>query len=151
MQYAQLHYNFDRPELGLIKVDELQANKNLARQHLCGDIVDSIPGLPTLTDELFEKYSIRKPGKGGLGAKTAEALIDCCETQKQVWERVVEAYRSYYGDARMQFVSYDRKFSDRNWLDHLNEQFRLLRMRSNINEDVGHVSEFLKQLEVKYD
>lgn len=150
-QYPQLHYNFDKPELGLVKITPLEAAKSLAKQCLSGDNIDTIPGLPNLPEQMFEKYGIRKPNKPGLGTKTAEALIDPCETPKDAFERVVEAYKGFYGDVRMQFVSFDKEFSDRTWLEHLNEQFSLLRMRNNVNKEVGHVSKFLKQLEVNYD
>lgn len=148
-QFPCLWYNFDKPELGLVEISSLDAVKNLAVQCLRGDVIDSIPGLPELPNEMFEKYGVKKPSKKGLGEKTAHSLIDPCQTPKEVFERVVEAYRGYYGDARMQFVSFRGEFSDRNWLDHLNEQFRLLRMRTDVTKDVGHVSKFLKAMGIK--
>ena len=148
-QFPCLWYNFDKPENGLTQITPLQAVKNLAVQHLKGDTIDSVPGLPELPAEMFKKYSIRKPGKLGLGEKTARNLIDPCETPKEVFERVVEAYKGYYGEERIQFVSFRGENSDRDWLDHLNEQFRLLRMRTDVSKDVGHVMDFLKAMEIE--
>ncbi len=148
-QFPQLHYNFDKPELGLVQITPLQAVKNLAVQHLKGDTIDSVPGLPELPEYMFEKYDIRKPGKKGLGDKTAHALIDSCQTARGVFERVVEAYKGHYGENTKEFVSFRGEISERNWLDHLNEQFRLLRMRTDVTKDVGHVRYFLKAMEIE--
>lgn len=149
-QFPQLHYNFDKPELGLVKITPLEAIKNLASQHLSGDTIDSIPGLPKLTDELHKKYSIRRSAKG-LGEKTARALVEDAQSPREVFERVVEAYRAFYGDEKQLFKSFRGEESERNWLDHLNEQFRLLRMRTDVTKDVGHVRDFLKAMEVNYE
>lgn len=147
-QTPQLHYNFDKPELGLVEITPLEAIKNLASQHLSGDTIDSIPGLPKLTDELHKKYSIRRSGKG-LGEKTARALIEPCESPKEVFERVVEAYRAFYGDEERTFVSFRNEEFQWTWIDYLNEQFRLLRMRTDVSKDVGHVKDFLTKLEIE--
>lgn len=147
-QFPCLWYNFDNPQLGLVQVTPLQAVKNLAVQHLKGDSIDSIPGLPKLPEEMFTKYGIRKPGKPGIGDKTAHALIDPCETPKEVFERVVEAYKGHYGEEKQPFTSFRGEESERDWLDHLNEQFRLLRMRTDVTKDVGHVRDFLKAMEI---
>lgn len=150
-QYPCLHYNFDKPELGLVPITALEAIKNLAVQCLKGDTIDSIPGLPELPEEMFEKYSIKKPGKKGLGEKTARGLIDPCESPKEVFERVVEAYKGYYGEDDKEFITFRGNQMNWNWSDHLNEQFKLLRMRTVVNKDVGHVSSFLKALEIDYE
>lgn len=149
-QAAQIHYNFDKPELGLVEISSLEAVKSLAAQHLSGDTIDSIQGLPELHPDLYKKYGIRKAGKPGLGAKTAQALIDPCETPKEVFERVVEAYKAYYTEPK-EFTTFRGDVLNWGWMDHLNEQFRLLRMRTDVNKDVGHVSEFLDKLGVSYD
>lgn len=149
LQYPCIQYNFDKPELGLVEISALDAVKNLAVQCLKGDTIDSVPGLPQLPEEMFKKYGIRKPGKSGLGEKTARALLDPCQTSKEVFERVVEAYKGYYGEEKKGFVSFREEVSERNWLDHLNEQFRLLRMRTDVSKDVGHVKDFLKAMEIE--
>jgi hypothetical protein len=148
-QFPCLHFNFDKPELGLVKITPLEAAKNLASQMLQGDTVDSIPGLPKLPDEMHKKYSIRRSGKG-LGEKTARALIEPCQDTKEVFERVVEAYRGFYGDEERTFVSFRGEEFQWTWVDYLNEQYRLLKMRSVVDEGVGHVKDFLTKLEVNY-
>lgn len=149
-QYPCFHYNFDKPSDGVKKITQLQATKNLAVQFLKGDTIDSIPGLPELPIDMFEKYGIRKPTKPGIGDKTAHGLIDSGEDDKEVMSRVVEAYRGYYGDEFKPFVSFRGEESERNWLDHMNEQYRLLRMRMDVTKDVGHVSEYLNKLGVDF-
>lgn len=146
-QFPQIHYNFDKPEDGLVRITQLEAIKNLARQCLMGDTIDTIPGLPKLPDYMYEQYSIRRTK--GIGAATADNLLSACETPKEVFERVVEAYKGYYGEEKKFFVSFREEVSERNWLDHLNEQFRLLRMRTDVNKDVGHVRDFLKAMEIE--
>jgi hypothetical protein len=149
-QVPCIHYNFDKPDLGLVEITPLEAAKNLASQHLSGDTIDSIPGLPKLTDELHKKYSIRRSSRG-LGEKTARALLVTANTPKKVFERVVEAYRAFYGDEEMTFVSFRGEEFQWTWIDYLNEQYRLLKMRSDVNKDVGHVKDFLDKLGVSYD
>lgn len=148
-QFPCLKYDFDKPQLGLQKITPLEAVKNLAVQMLKGDSIDTVPGLPKLTEELHSKYKIRKAGKG-LGERTAHALIDNLATPKEVFERVVEAYKAYYGEEKKPFTSFRGDESERNWLGHMNEQFRLLRMRTDVTKDVGHVSKFLEALGVEH-
>lgn len=146
-QFPCLWYNFDKPEEGLVKITPLEAVKNLAKQCLMGDTIDTIPGLPKLPEYMYEQYSIRKTK--GIGAATADNLLSACETPKEVFERVIEAYKGYYGEEMKEFVSFRGDASERNWLDHLNEQFRLLRMRTDVSKDVGHVRDFLKAMEIE--
>lgn len=141
-----LNYNFDKPELGLIKIDSLKAAKNLAEQLLKGDDCDTIPGLAFLDDSLFKKYGLRKPKGGTIGEKTAEGVFKDTESIPEIFSRVVEAYKLCYGEDGQEFTSFRGEKFERNWLDHLNEQFQLLRMRTNVNKPVGHVSEFLNRV-----
>jgi len=148
-QIPCLQYNFDKPELGLVPITQQEAAENLACQLLQGDTIDTIPGLPQLPDEMFEKYGIRKPGKGGIGEKTARALLSGLDSPKDVFERVVEAYRGYYGEEVRAVYSFRDSELSWNWLNHLNEQYQLLRMRTDVNKDVGHVRDFLKAMEIE--
>lgn len=145
-QYPLIRYNFDKPEDGLVKITPLEAIKNLAVQCLRGDTIDTVPGLPALPDEMYKAYSLRKTK--GLGEVTAKGVVSSAQTPKEVFERVVGAYKGYYGEDVKEFISFRGEVGERNWLDHLNEQFRLLRMRTDVTKDVGHVSEFLKALEI---
>ena len=146
-QYPLIRYNFDKPEDGLVKITPLEAIKNLAVQCLRGDTIDTVPGLPALPDEMYKAYSLRKTK--GLGEVTAKGVLTSAQTPKEVFERVVEAYKGYYGEDMKEFVSFRGEVSQRNWLDHLNEQFRLLRMRTDVAKDVGHVKDFLKAMGIE--
>jgi len=149
-QYPCFHYNFDKPDLGVVPITPLAATKNLAVQFLKGDTIDSIPGLPQLPMELFTKYGIRKPTKPGIGDKTAASFLDSADTKTEIFNRVVEAYKGWYGDEPREFTSFRGDVSERTWIDHMNEMYRLLRMRTNVTKDVGHVSDYLKSLGVDY-
>lgn len=146
-QFAQLHYNFDKPEDGLIQITPLEAIKNLACQCLQGDTIDSVPGLPALPDDMYKQYSLRKTK--GIGETTARGVLADAGSPKEVFERVIAAYKGHYGEEMKEFVSFRGGVSERNWLDHLNEQFRLLRMRTDVTKDVGHVKDFLKSMEIE--
>lgn len=146
-QFPCLWYNFDKPELGLVEISALEAVKNLAVQHLKGDTIDSVPGLPALPAEMYEQYSLRKTK--GIGEATARGVLADAGSPKEVFERVIAAYKGYYGDEMKEFVSFRGEVSERNYVDHLNEQFRLLRMRTDVNKDVGHVRDFVKEMGIQ--
>ena len=149
-QYPCLHYNFDKPELGLVKIGPTKAARNLGIQFLKGDAIDSIPGLPQLPPDMFTKYGLRKPSKPGIGDKTAVAVLESAETECEIFSRIVEAYQGWYGDTPQPFVSFKGDTSERTWIDHMNEMYRLLRMRYDVTKDVGHVSDYLKSLGVNF-
>lgn len=144
-----LHYNFDKPELGLVKIDRVTAAKSLAGQLLRGDATDTIPGLRELHPDLFKKYRLRKTK--GIGEKTAEGMFKDTDDIQEIYRRVVEAYIMCYGEEKKEFKSFRGEVFQWNWLDHLNEQFQLLRMRTDVTKPVGHVSEFLGKLGVNYE
>lgn len=148
LQFPSIIFNFQKPEEGLRRVSPLEAAMHLGKQHLCGDTVDTIVGLPQIVPELAAKYGIRK--SKSVGDTTAINYLKGCSTPKEVFERVIEAYRAYYGDEKKEFTSFRGEVMERNWLDHLNEQFQLLRMRTNDSPN-KHVSEFLKQLGITYE
>lgn len=145
-QFPCLWYNFDKPKLGLVPITPLEAIKNLAVQHLKGDTIDSVPGLPALPEQMYKEYSLRKTK--GIGETTARGVLASAETPKEVFERVIAAYKGHYGEEKQPFTSFRGEESERDWLDHLNEQFRLLRMRTDVTKDVGHVRDFLKAMEI---
>lgn len=145
-QFPCLWYNFDKPDLGLVPITPLEAIKNLAVQHLKGDTIDSVPGLPALPEQMYKEYSLRKTK--GIGETTARGILASAQTPKEVFERVIAAYKGHYGEEKQPFTSFRGEGSERDWLDHLNEQFRLLRMRTDVTKDVGHVRDFLKAMEI---
>lgn len=144
-QVPCLWYNFDKPDIGLTKITSVDAARSLAKQMILGDNCDSILGLPKLATELHEKYKIRK--SASLGATTADNLLKDIHTPKEMFERVVEAYRALYGDDKKPWTSFRGDNLEWNYLDYMNETFKLVRMQVN-GRPVEHVSEFLKRLGV---
>lgn len=134
------HYDFDNPQNGLIKITEEQAHSYFAMQMLCGDGTDNIPSLPSLDESLARQWNIRKTK--GLGKKTAEAILEG-QTCLGMYERIVEAYKAFYGLEKASFTSFRGEELQWNWLDHLNERFQLLRLRRDVTKPVGHVKDFL--------
>lgn len=145
-QVPCLWYNFDKPDIGLTKITSVDAARSLAKQILLGDSTDSILGLPKLTPELHTKYKIRKAAS--LGATTADNLLKDVHTPKEMFERVVEAYKDLYGTEKKPWVSFRGDKLEWDYLDYMDETFRLVRMQVN-GRPVEHVSEFLKRLGVE--
>lgn len=145
-QVPCLWYNFDKPDIGLTKITSIDAARSLAKQLLLGDSTDSILGLPKLTPELHTKYKIRKAAS--LGATTADNLLKDVHTPKEMFERVVEAYKSLYGDEKKPWVSFRGDKLEWDYLDYMDETFKLVRMQVN-GKPVEHVGEFLKRLGVE--
>lgn len=144
-QFPSVVFNFQKPEEGLRRITPLEAAFSLGQQCLKGDPTDSIMGLPQLVPELSKKYGIRK--SKSIGDTTAENYLKGCQSPKEIFERVTEAYRAYYGDEPKEFISFRGDKSMRNWLDHFDEQFQLLRMRTTF-EPNPHVRVFLDKLGV---
>lgn len=147
-QFPSVVFNFNKSEEGLRRITPLEAAFSLGQQCLKGDNCDSIKGLPQIVPELCTKYGIRKSKT--IGDTTAANYLKGCVSPKEIFERVTEAYRAYYGGDKKEFTSFRGEVSDRNWLDHLNEQFQLLRMRTT-DKPNPHVSVFLKSLGVEYE
>ena len=111
--YNNFFYNFDKRDEGVIWIDEFTGQKNLVVQCLCGDTVDAITGLPSVTEEMKEKYNIRM---GGVGKGKAESILSNCDTVECLFREVEWCYRSYYGDG---------------YKEALNREFRLVKLREH--------------------
>ena len=68
------HYNWDKPEEGVVKVDAREAALQFYGQVLTGDATDGYKGCP------------------GVGPKTAAKLLASCESSTDMWSAVVKAY-----------------------------------------------------------
>lgn len=68
------HFNWDKPDEGVLLVNNKDAAFQFYGQVLTGDSVDNFPGLP------------------GCGPKTAEKLLAGAKSVPEMWERVVKAY-----------------------------------------------------------
>lgn len=92
---------------------ELEADRFFWKQCIMGDKqVDNILGLVNVSDEFRKKYGIRK--SKGVGKAAANKILEDCESNRDMYERVKEAYQSYHGD---------------NWRVVLNEMGKLLWMQ----------------------
>jgi DNA polymerase-1 len=69
------HFNWDKPEDGLLLVNTRTASLQFYGQILTGDHVDNYPGLP------------------GCGIKTAARILDGCQSAHSMWDAVVGAYK----------------------------------------------------------
>lgn len=139
--------NFLKKEDGLKFNTPHEAAKCFASQLLTGDkTVDNITGLPDLVPELRTKYGLRK-GKG-IGAATAKNLLEGCSTV-EMFERVVEAYRAYYGDEH-RFTSWRGEEKVYSWLDHLQETAHLIWMQRH-HDEIIDMREFLNKIGVNYE
>lgn len=82
-------YNYNKDEWKF-NSDEDRWMK-FCQQMLEGDTSDNIPGVLKISNEVKERYGIMG---NGVGPVAAEKLLDGCNTEKQAWERVIEAYSS---------------------------------------------------------
>lgn len=141
--------NYDAVEKGVHIPTELECSKYYGKQLLCGDkAVDNIMGLPDISPELREKYGVRK-GKS-VGDTTAAKFIESCVTIKEVFERVVEAYRDYYGDVPFDFTDFRGDTYKSTWMDRLQEVAMLIYMNDYDNPLDYHIKDHLDKYEVEY-
>lgn len=121
-----------------IYIDKFTADYNFWTQILKGDMgTDNIPGLI------------------GKGSKFAEAALADCKTEKEMAEKVIEAYKEY---ANLPIKGGKQAYTDmfvkneynhyKDWKCVLNEQYLLLRMREDKNRIIT-LDEHLNRLGVK--
>lgn len=126
-------FNYDKVEEGISSPTIMECARAFAAQILSGDLsTDNILGLPNLNPEFCEKYGLAKPR--GVGKATALQILEGCETVKEMYERVVEAYRTFYGEDEFEFTSHRGETSKRTWLDMLKENAILLYMLRDYSE-----------------
>ena len=142
------YLNYMKISEGIVFPDMLDCAKSFAIQLLSGDKSDTVQGLPNTSQEFAKKYNITQRG---IGVSTAEKILDGAKTPKDLYSRVVEAYKSYYGDSDFSFTSYDGEVSQRCWMDMLKENAALLYML----RDMGEIGKYdimntLERLGVEY-
>lgn len=129
--------NYDDP---LLKV-EYNTPEECARcfcvQLLAGDqATDNIRGLPNFTEEIQQKYELGKTR--GIGVATAQRMLRTAESPKEMYARVVEAYKSYYGEATVHtFVNFRGDELNWTWLDFLQDNAILLWMQRTEGERIS--------------
>lgn len=139
-------------------------------QTLMGDSADSIPGLPQLAVNLLNKYKPtktiekaqatlrnpkatakqkatarknilkRKPAK--IGAVLAYEILKDCKTDKQAYNRVVEAYKAHYGLSFFRFENWKGAMVEASYGSMFLEQAQLLWMLRTPDD---HVTKFLTE------
>lgn len=143
----QFNYLDDKPEI-FIPTPE-QSAMAFCVQCLAGDKgTDNIQGLPNFTEEIREKYSLGKTK--GIGKATAVKYLEGSESIKEMFERVVEAYKSYYGVDKEKFTSWDDQEYMWNWLDYLQDNAHLLWLRREEGE-MYQITKTLDKLGVNYE
>lgn len=139
--------NYDDP---LLKV-EYNSPEECARcfcvQLLAGDqATDNIRGLPNFTEEIQQKYELGKTR--GIGVATAQRMLRTAESPKEMYERVVEAYKSYYGESTIHtFVNFRGDELNWTWLDFLQDNAILLWMQRAEGERIS-IEDTLRRMEV---
>lgn len=112
----------------------------------CDIATDNVYGVPSLTKEIREKYSLGNTK--GVGEKTVEKLLQG-RTTKELFEIVIECWKSHYGDEKKEFTSWRGDKLEWNWLDYLNDSARLLYLLRKEGE-VYHISDTLERLKIVY-
>jgi hypothetical protein len=141
-------FSYNDPEATIRIPTPFEAAKCFAVQMTCGDkAVDNIMGLPNLTEEIVEKYHLRKTK--GIGKATAKELLRTCENIQELFARVTEAYRSYYGVAVHQQQHHDisKGYYDWDYLDYMQDTAILLWMRQKEGE-MFDIRKFLTRINV---
>lgn len=140
--------NYMKCEEGITVPTIMDCAKAYVTQMFTGDSIDTIPGLPNVSKEFAQKYGVTQRG---VGKATAEKILQGCATPKELYERVVEAYKSYYGEEPFEFTAHDGEKSMRTWLDMLRENAALLYM-CRTESDIGtyDIQKTLDKLGVAY-
>lgn len=143
----QFNYGDDDPKV--IIPTPFDAAKAFCTQCLAGDKgTDNIQGLPNFTDEIRQKYELGKTK--GIGKATALKYLESCETIKDLFSRVVEAYKSYYGTEKQEFVSHRGEALMWDWVDYLQDNAQLLWLRRE-KDEAYHICTTLDKLGISYE
>ena len=141
--------NYRNFEEGFTFPTKLECVAHLVSQIVAGDeSCDNIRGLPNLTEEVTKKFGLRKAN--GCGKTTAENLISSCKTEKEMYERAVFAYQSYFGMEPVEFKAWGGEVVTWNWLDFMRETAVLVKMQDFENQ-VWDVEDKLKELGINYE
>lgn len=93
-------------------VSDTEAYKFFFFQLLCGDrAVDNIPGLKNNTPAICEKFGVRKSKT--IGKKTAEKIIEQCESIEDAFRAVVFCYKECVGE---EWKTYMQEQADLLWM-----------------------------------
>lgn len=142
----RINYEHDAPEVYIPTIEECALA--FCSQLLSGDLTDNIAGLPNFTQDMQEKYEMGKTR--GIGVATAQRFLRTCKTPKEMYERVVEAYKSYYGVEKKEVTGYRGNKLKYNYLDYINEWAVLLWMQRT-PDDKFDIRERLVAMGIEYE
>ena len=142
----RFNYNDREPVIYIPTIDECALA--FCSQMLSGDLTDNIAGLPNFTEEMQDKYEMGKTR--GIGAATANRFLRTCKTPKEMYERVTEAYKSYYGVEKKEVVGFRGNKLMYNYLDYMNEWAVLLWMKRS-PDDQFNIRERLTLMGIEYE
>lgn len=125
-------FNYDDKDIEVVYKTPEECAKSFCVQLLAGDSTDNIAGLPNFTKEIQDKYSLGKTR--GVGVATARRMLRTAEHPKEMYKRVVEAYKSYYGDDVHTFTNFRGEVCNWKWIDYLQDNAILLWMRRHEGE-----------------
>ena len=140
-------FNYDKVEEGISTPTPEEAARYFCSQLLSGDkTTDNIQGLPNFSPEFQQKHNTGKTR--GIGKATSNSLVEG-KSIKEMFSLVIEAYKSYYGEEKKEFVSFRGETFSWNWLDYLKENATLLWMRREEGE-IYNIEDTFKRLKLEY-
>lgn len=140
--------NPDKPEQGIHYQTPLEAARCFASQCLTGDRTDHIAGVGKIGEEFYQDLNL-KCRSGGVGKATALQILEDCTTPKQMFERVIAAYKNSFGTEPHAFTTHTGEEIEWTWIDYLQDSARLLWMMRT-PEDVYDIRVTLDRLGVDY-
>lgn len=118
--------NYNKLEEGVFIPTYEQTAREYLVQLLEGDKgTDNIQGLPSLPEEMFKEYGLRKTK--GVGEKTARGVVDFHEDINEALLAVERAYKGFYGE-EYTFTSWRGEELTWSYLDFMQETSNLICM-----------------------
>lgn len=141
------NYEDKSPEIVIPTV--MDCARHFCEQLLSGDqATDNILGLPNFTPAMQEKYEVGRTR--GIGAATASRFLRTCESPKELYERVLEAYKDYYGVEKEKLEGFRGESLEWNYLDYIDESAKLLWMRRHLDDDFN-IRDRLKAMKIEFE
>lgn len=94
LQFPGWYYNPQKKTRVPVWQTEIDAARCFWKQMLVGDKSDDIPGLPNVTKKVWKGHDLK--GSGGIGSVRANVLLASCKSSKDMEDKVVYLYRTYY-------------------------------------------------------
>ena len=142
------YLNYKKYKEGFISRTPFERALLFCAQCLSGDSVDNIPGLPNLTRKQYDRFDARYSSIG-IGPTGAKNHLKSAKDIPELFQRVVDAYKDWYGEGGHTFTSWDGKEMNYIWLDFLKENAILLYMRK-VEGELYNIENNLKSLGVDY-